>query len=144
MLVQGHQAATICIPKVDPSPCCCFLEPTLQNFLMAFVLLITIPLRRSLIARPADDFCALPATLTENSQVQRFFRRVSLLWALVFVANGAATLYVLARATLGDFLLMTTAGSTGLVAIAALVSLLWFRRELRGAGIRLRFGATAV
>lgn len=121
-----------------------FLEPTLQNFLIAFVLLITIPLRRSLIARLADDFCALPATLTENSQVQRFFRRVSLLWALVFVANGAATLYVLARATLGDFLLMTTAGSTGLVAIAALVSLLWFRRELRGAGIRLRFGATAV
>jgi intracellular septation protein A len=120
-----------------------FLQPTLQNFLYAFVLVATVPLRRPLIARLADDFCALPATLTGNIRVQRFFWRVSLLWALVFITNGAATLYVLARATLGHFLLVTTAGSATLVAIAALVSLLWFRRELRGAGIRLRFSAAA-
>jgi hypothetical protein len=41
---------------------------------------------------------------------------------------------------LGDFLMVTTAGSFTLVGIAAVVSLLWFRRELRGEGIRLRFG----
>jgi intracellular septation protein A len=121
-----------------------FLQPTLQNFLIAFVLLITLRLRRPLIARLADDFCAFPAALTGNVRVQRFFRRVSLLWALVFVTNGITTLYVLARATVGDFLLVTTAGSFTLVGLAALVSLLWFRRELREAGIRLRFGAAAV
>lgn len=120
-----------------------FLQPTLQNFLMAFVLLATIKLRKPLIARLADDFCAFPAALTGNHRVQRFFRRVSLLWALVFITNGVTTLWVLARATLGDFLLMTTVGSFTLVGVAALVSLLWFRRELRGAGIRLRFGAAA-
>lgn len=54
-----------------------------------------------------------------------------------------ATLWVLARATLGDFLMVTTAGSFTLVGIAAVVSLLWFRRELRGEGIRLRFGVAA-
>jgi len=118
-----------------------FLQPTLQNFLIAFVLLATVRLRRPLIARLADDFCAFPAALTSNLRVQRFFRRVSLLWALVFLTNGAATLWVLARATLGNFLVVTTAGSFTLVGIAAVVSLLWFRRELRGEGIRLRFGA---
>lgn len=120
-----------------------FLQPTLQNFLIAFGLLATVGLRRPLIARLADDFCAFPAALTSNLRVQRFFRRVSLLWALVFLTNGAATLWVLARATLGNFLMVTTAGSFSLVGIAAVVSLLWFRRELRGEGIRLRFG-TAV
>jgi hypothetical protein len=117
-----------------------FLQPTLQNFLIAFVLLATVPLRRPLIARLADDFCAFPAALTGNLRVQRFFRRVSLLWALVFLTNGVATLWVLARATLGSFLLVTTAGSFALVGVAAVVSLLWFRRELRGEGIRLTFG----
>jgi hypothetical protein len=120
-----------------------FLQPTLQNFLIAFGLLATVGLRRPLIARLADDFCAFPVALTSNLRVQRFFRRVSLLWALVFLTNGAATLWVLARATLGNFLMVTTAGSFSLMGIAAVVSLLWFRRELRGEGIRLRFG-TAV
>jgi len=120
-----------------------FLQPTLQNFLIAFVMLVTLGLRRPLIARLADDFCAFPLALTSNLRVQRFFRRVSLLWALVFLTNGAATLWVLARATLGDFLMVTTAGSFSLVGIAAVVSLLWFRRELRGEGIRLRFGPAA-
>ncbi|MBV8992636.1 MAG: hypothetical protein JO287_02790 [Pseudonocardiales bacterium] len=142
-LTTGLLAVRTTIGYLTGSMFLYFLEPTVQNFLMAFVLLITLRLRRPLIARLADDFCALPAALTGNGRVQRFFRRVSLLWALVFVTNGVATLYVLARATLGHFLLVTTAGSATLVAIAALVSLLWFRRELRGAGIRLRFGAAA-
>jgi intracellular septation protein A len=121
-----------------------FLQPTVQNFVIAFVLLATVRLRRPLIARLADDFCAFPVALTSNLRVQRFFRRVSLLWALVFLTNGVATLWVLARATLGKFLVFTTAGSFTLVAIAAAVSLLWFRRELRGEGIRLSFGAALV
>lgn len=120
-----------------------FLQPTLQNFVIALVLLATVGLRRPLIARLADDFCAFPVALTSNLRVQRFFRRVSLLWAMVFLTNGVTTLWVLARATLGNFLMVTTAGSFSLVAIAAGVSLLWFRRELRFEGIRLRFG-TAV
>jgi hypothetical protein len=120
-----------------------FLQPTLQNFVIGFGLLATLGLRRPLLARLADDFCAFPAALTSNVRVQRFFRRVSLLWAMVFLTNGAATLWVLARATLGNFLMVTTAGSFTLVALAAAVSLLWFRRELRGEGIRLRFGAAA-
>lgn len=121
-----------------------FLQPTLQNFVLGFVLLATVRLRQPLIARLADDFCAFPAIFTGHPRVQRFFRQMSLLWALVFITNGAATLVVLARATVGDFLVMTTAGSFTLVGVAALGSLLWLRRELRGEGIRLRFGAAAV
>ncbi len=121
-----------------------FLQPTLQNFVIAFVLLATLGLRRPFVARLADDFCAFPVALTSNLRVQRFFRRVSLLWAVVFLTNGVTTLWMLARASVGQFLIMTTAGSFTLMATAALVSLLWFRLVLRRAGIRLRFGAAAV
>jgi intracellular septation protein A len=116
------------------------LEPSLQNFLIAFVLLVSLPFERTFIAKLADDFCALPPALTRNARVQRFFRRVSVLWALVFTINGLATLWTLAQATLDGFLVVATAGSFTLVGLAAVASLVWFRRELRNAGIQLRFG----
>ncbi len=117
-----------------------FLEPSLQNFLFAAVLLATLPFERSFLAKLADDFCAFPPTLTRNARVQRFFRRVSLLWAVVFTVNGLTTLWALAQATLADFVVVTTGGSFTLIALAAAASLLWFRRELRGEGIKLSFG----
>ncbi len=120
-----------------------FLEPSLQNFLIAAVLLVTLPFERTFLAKLANDFCLLPVELTGNARIQRFFRRVSLLWALVFIVNGLTTLWALAQATLGSFLVVSTAGSFSLVVVAAVASLLWFRRELRGEGIRVRFGKPA-
>lgn len=117
-----------------------FLEPSLQNFLIAGLFLASLPFERTFIAKLADDFCVLPPALTGNARVQRFFRRVSVLWALVFTINGLTTLWALAEVTLGAFVVVTTAGSFALVAVATVGSMLWFRRELKGAGIRLRFG----
>ncbi len=139
LLTLGMLAARTVTGYVTGSTFLYFLQPTLGNFLIAFVLLVSLPFNRPFIAKLADDFCALPTTLTGNPKVQRFFRRVSLLWALVFIVNGVATLWVLARATLGDFLLITTVGKFALVGLAAVASLLWFRRELRGEGVRLSY-----
>jgi intracellular septation protein A len=116
------------------------LEPSVQNFLLALALLATLPFERTFLAKLADDFCVLPPELTSNSRVRRFFRRVSVLWALVFIVNGVTTLWALAQATLGGFVVVATAGSFTLIAIAAVASLLWFRHELRIAGIQVRFG----
>lgn len=116
------------------------LEPSLQNFLIAFALLVSLPFERTFLAKLADDFCILPPALTGNTRVRRFFRRVSVLWALVFTINGLTTLWALAQATLGGFVVVTTAGSFVLVGLAAAASMLWFRRVLRAAGIQLRFG----
>lgn len=118
-----------------------FLEPGLKNFLIAAALLATVPLERTFLAKLADDFCVLPAELTGNAGVRRFFRRVSLLWAAVFTVNGIGTLWALAAATLGNFMLVSTIGSFSLVVVAGVASLYWLRRELRGEGIRVRFGA---
>ncbi|MBE9375216.1 hypothetical protein IQ251_12255 [Saccharopolyspora sp. HNM0983] len=118
-----------------------FLEPSLKNFLIAAALLATVPFERTFLAKLADDFCVLPPELTGNAGVRRFFRRVSLLWAVVFAVNGIGTLWALAAATLGDFMLVSTIGSFSLVAAAAGASLWWLRRALRGEGITVRFGA---
>jgi intracellular septation protein A len=116
------------------------LEPSVQNFLFAIALIGSLPFERTFLAKLADDFCVFPPALTTNSRVRRFFRRVSVLWALVFTINGVTTLWALAEATLGGFVVVATVGSFSLVGVAAVASLLWFRRELRVAGIQLRFG----
>jgi hypothetical protein len=121
-----------------------FLQPTLQNFLIAAAFLATAPLRRPVLAKLADEFCAFPDALSGHPMVQRFFQRVSLLWALVFVVNGIGTLVMLANATIGEFLVVSTAGSYSLVAVTALGSWWWFRRVLRSGGIRLRIGKPGV
>jgi hypothetical protein len=117
-----------------------FLQPTLQNFLIGFALLASIPLGKPFLAKLANDFCAFPTAFSEHPRVQQFFRRVSVLWALVFVTNGATTLYILAKWTVGDFLMVSTAGSYTLIGLAIVGSLLWFRRALRGEGITVRLG----
>lgn len=123
------------------SPFFYFIEPSLQNFLIAGIFLVTMPFERTLIGKLADDFCGLPPTVTRNARVQRFFRRVSVLWALVFLVNGVGTLWALAESTIGEFLLVSTAGSWSVVALAAIGSIAWLRRVLHGEGIRIRFGA---
>ncbi|WP_236788796.1 VC0807 family protein [Amycolatopsis sp. GM8] len=120
-----------------------FLQPTLQNFLIAFVMIASLPFGRPFIAKLADDFCAFPAAFSEHPRVVQIFRRLSLLWAVVFLTNGVTTLWILARESVGNFLLVSTAGTWSIVGLAIVVSLWWFRRVLRGEGIHLRWGAQA-
>jgi intracellular septation protein A len=122
------------------SPFLYFLQPTAQNFAVALALLATLGLDRPLLAKLADDFCAFPVALTGHPHVKRFFRRVSLLWAGVFLVNGGLTLAVLATQALRDYLVVSTAGSYSLVSAGIGLSLWWFRRSLARHGIRLRLG----
>lgn len=118
-----------------------FLQPTVQNFVFAAALLVTLGLDRPLLAKLADDFCAFPTSLTGHPQMKRFFKRVSLLWATVFLVNGVTTLVVLATQTVGNYLMVSTAGSYSVVALGIVASLVWFHRSLAGQGIHLRMGA---
>jgi intracellular septation protein A len=120
-----------------------FLQPTVQNFVFALALLVTLGFERPLLAKLADDFCPFPEALTGHPHIKRFFKRVSLLWAFVFLVNGATTLTVLATQTVGNYLMVSTAGSYSMVALGIGLSLWWFRRSLAGEGIRLRIGAPA-
>ncbi|MDN5748342.1 MAG: DUF3159 domain-containing protein [Pseudonocardia sp.] len=141
LLTTGMLVVRTVLGYVTGSTFVYFLQPTLTNFLIGLALLVSIRFKRPVLARLADDFCAFPTEFTGHPRVRRFFRRVSLLWALVFISHGVTTLWVLARATLEEFLLVTTVGKFALVALAAVVSLLWLRRELRDEGIHLRLRA---
>ena len=90
--------------------------------------------------RLAGEFCAFPSGLVDHHRLRDFFRRVSLLWAFVFCANGAVTIWMLVRVPVTEFLFLSFGSSTGLIIVGVALSLWWFRRSLQRAGMRLRLG----
>lgn len=119
-----------------------FLQPSLGNFVIGALFLLSVPVGHPLAARLAGDFCTFPPGLVGHHGLRRFFRRVSLLWAFVFCVNGAVTVWMLVSIPIAQFLAVTTGTSTGMIVLAAGLSFLWFRRSLRGAGVRLRLGVS--
>ena len=120
-----------------------FLQPSLGNFLIGTLFLLSVPFGRPLAARLAGEFCAFPSGLVRNERLRAFFQRVSLLWAFVFCANGAVTILMLVSVPLTRFLFLSFSASTGLIVVGVGLSLLWFRRSLRQAGVRLHLGGAA-
>lgn len=137
-LMTGLLVARTAVGYATGSVFLYFLAPCLQDFVIGLAFLALLPFGRSLIAKLAADFCVFPPALTDNPKVRRFFHRVSILWASVFLGSGVLTLWMLASASLGSYLLIGTAASYTLIGAAIVASLIWFRAALRGEGIVLR------
>jgi hypothetical protein len=115
-----------------------FLQPTLGTALVAGAFLLSVPLRRPLAQRLARDFCPIPEDVLENTHVRRFFRQVTLLWAVTQLANASVTLWLLLSESLATFLIAKTLVSWGLTGTAIAVSTIWFRRSMTRHGILAR------
>jgi intracellular septation protein A len=108
-----------------------FLQPTVGAGLVAGVFAGSVLLGRPLALRLARDFLPLPEALLARRGVRRFFQRVSLLWAAVFLANAGIGLWLLVSQSLATFLWTRTVASLALTALAVVVSTWWFRRCVR-------------
>jgi intracellular septation protein A len=108
-----------------------FLQPTVGAGLVAGVFAGSVLLGRPLALRLARDFLPLPEALLARRGVRRFFQRVSLLWAAVFLANAGIGLWLLVSQSLATFLWTRTVASLALTGLAVVVSTWWFRRCVR-------------
>jgi intracellular septation protein A len=108
-----------------------FLQPTVGAGLVATVFVASALVGRPLALRLAADFLPLPEALLARHGVRRFFQRVSLLWAAVFLANAGIGLWLLMSQSLATFLWSRTVASLALTGLAVVVSTCWFRRCVR-------------
>jgi uncharacterized membrane protein len=117
-----------------------FLQPTLGTLAVSAAFLFSVPVGRPLAERLAADFCPLPIELTSHPRTQRFFARISLLWALVYMTNATVTMWLLLSQPLGIYLVATKVISLTLTGSAIAVSTIWFKRSVQrhslGAGMR--------
>lgn len=108
-----------------------FLQPSLATALVGGAFLLSVPLGRPLAERLAHDFVPMPAHFVKNAKVRQLFVRISLLWALVSLANAAGTIALLLNMPLPTYLAAKTGLSGTLTLAGILVSSWWFRRGIR-------------
>ena len=116
-----------------------FLQPTLGTVAVGGAFGVSALAGRPLARTLAEDYLPLTAAFVTHPRVAAFFPRVSLLWCAVNLVNAAVTYGMLLSASTGQFLLLKSIGGPALTAVAIVASVLWFRRTMRGAGVRLRF-----
>jgi hypothetical protein len=121
-----------------------FIQPTASTALVAVAFLGSALVGRPIVRRLAVDFCPFDPEILKSPHMRRFFTRVSLLWALVLLANAGTVLWLLLISSLKVFVVERTLVSVGLPAIGIAVSIWWFVRAMRRAGITVRFGLPAV
>jgi uncharacterized membrane protein len=112
-----------------------FLQPTLGTTLVALAFLASLATRRPLCERLATDFVPIPDDVLAHHGVRRFFRQITLLWAVTQLANATITLWLLASQPLATFLVARTVTSWVLVGSAIAASTAWFRSSMRRHGV---------
>jgi hypothetical protein len=108
-----------------------FLQPSLATALLGGAFLLSVPLGRPLAEKLAHDFVPMPASFLKRPKVRQLFVRISLLWALVSLANAAGTVAMLVNFPIGTYLAAKTGFSSALTIGGIVLSSWWFRRGLR-------------
>jgi intracellular septation protein A len=114
-------------------------QPIAGSVVVAGAFLVSVPLGRPLAKRFASDFCALPGHVLAHARVHRAFQRVSLMWALIGLANAALLLWLLDELSPSMFLVAQTSLSIFLTTVSVGISVLW----IRGCVVRQRFASPA-
>lgn len=113
------------------------LTPTINAFVLAVAFAGSALLRRPLTERFARDFVGLPAHVTALGKVQQVLRRLSLVWALANVVNGAVALQLLVAQRYDAVLLARSVMTPVLTTAAVACCVLMGRRALHAEGIHL-------
>ena len=83
-----------------------FLQPVVNNAVIASVSLLSLATARPVVARLAADFYPMSEDVALRPRVQRLFWNLTLMWALVCLAKAAVTLWVLQSRSTADFVLV--------------------------------------
>ena len=116
------------------------LQFPVANLALCIAFAWTAPTGRPLVAQLAAEVVALRQPSAAHPGLDRFFRRVTWLWAGIFAASAIGLAVLLTAVPTPVFLLLTTLVTVAGVAAGTLASVLWFIRVLRRCGLRVRFG----
>src|SRR5689334_4479479 len=116
------------------------LQFPVANLALCVLFARTAPTGTPLVAQLAAEVVALRQPSAAHPGLDRFFRRVTWLWAGIFAASAIGLAVLLAAVPTPVFLLLTTLVTVAGVAVGTLASVLWFIRMLRRCGLRVRFG----
>jgi hypothetical protein len=109
-----------------------FLQPVINNVILASLFLLSLATARPVVARLAADFYPMSADVAKRPRVQRLFWHLTLLWAFVCLIKAAATFWLLQSQSLVNFIVVKNITFLGLTVAAVAVTVsaaLWVARR---------------
>lgn len=105
-----------------------FLQPAVNDGLVALFFLLSLVLSRPIVARLAHDFFPMSDEVAKRPRLQQLFWRLTMLWALICLIKSVVTLWMLESMPLVTFVtIKTILTPTVLVAGAAVTVVLAHR-----------------
>lgn len=108
-----------------------FAQPTAGTVVISLVLFGSAIIRRPFTQRFAHDFCPIDPAILQRPPVQRFFVRISVLWATILMLNAGLVFWLLVSSSLRSFVLERSAVTYGLTALAIFFSITRFLAMMR-------------
>jgi hypothetical protein len=112
-----------------------FVQPVFSDAVVASVFLGSLLTSQPLVARLAPDFYPIDPALAARPRIKVLFRQLTLLWGLVVVAKGTATLWLLLTQSTVDFVVIKTSTVTTLTLVAVAVTVALSARVGRREGL---------
>jgi hypothetical protein len=114
-----------------------FLGPAIGEAALGLAFLASSYRGVPLAERLAGDFVPFG---TDAAEMRAAFRRLTLLWAAVFVVHAGIGIWMLYTESLQVYVAARTGVAIGVKALAVAASVLVFRASMRRQGVRIEFG----
>jgi uncharacterized membrane protein len=100
-----------------------FLQPIISDGVVAVLFLLSLASARPMVARLAGDFYPMDHELAMRPRVQRLFRHLTVLWAVLGALKASMTLWLLQSQTLETFVLVKSISMLTINVLAAFATI---------------------
>jgi uncharacterized membrane protein len=115
------------------SPFLYFLQPVVTDCLIGSAFLASLFASRTIVARLAGDFYPMTDDVAARPGIQRLFRLLTAMWALLYLGKGSLTLWLLLSQSLETFVLVKSVSvlaiNLGAAAATVVIAVAVGRRE---------------
>jgi len=96
-----------------------FLQPVITDGVVGTTFLLSLATARPVVARLAGDFYPMDHEVSMRPRVQRLFRRLTVMWAVLCLAKATMTLWLLQTTSLDTFVTIKTISVPTINSLAA-------------------------
>ena len=95
-----------------------FLQPIISDGVVGTTFLLSLATARPMVARLAGDFYPMDHELSVRPRVQRLFRNLTVMWALLCLGKATLTMWLLQSTSLDTFVLVKSISMLSINALA--------------------------